>query len=417
VFTPRRRWPVLAALLLNACVLVAAPPKIAVFNFTDATDSTSLGQIVPDLIEICLLASPDEVVVLERRQIDDLLREHSLSLAQATEQQALQLGRILATDYLAFGSIREEGATLVISMRLVNSKTTEIKALDEVTGEIAQLNTVLPLLIGKVLAKLQNADEATAEQLAARHRPPAGMPIERFTAAMAAAEQLDFGNALAHLRTCLSLDPEYSESRSRFVPKELPEVPSISVSDMTGDKQPNEMVSLIKKLYRNVRYTGKPDKNRDPEFLSFGPDPKGFRVYNNYRRQHLLTLPPNPISKHVDMNEYLQYENFQYDHVSGKLYSIYINNFEVSTPPRFFVSAWDMADGKMVADWEGEGILGKYYSSRPGLGYFTSKSLELCIPMVSEKAHPIEGHNKEQKLILLAALNRLHYNYAMQQRI
>lgn len=163
-------WAAVSGLALLAADVVAASPTVAVFDFevgrTDAVElqvSTSDGtrenarlersvqtNLLTDKL-VAELVGSGEVSVIERSQLNRLMEETRLSESELTDpDHAVEMGRLLGADYMAFGSITlmepsvertrlpyDAGVKRTIAMdvgatiRLVNAETGEVEVAAE----------------------------------------------------------------------------------------------------------------------------------------------------------------------------------------------------------------------------------------------------------------------------------------------
>jgi hypothetical protein len=113
---PRRLASIAAAAALAACSSVSVAIKrgydfrsvkrVAVLGFGDAPGQPGSGAVAGAVFEKYLLKAGYDVI--ERRQIDELLKEQSFALSGAVDPATVkQLGRILGVDALVLGSVTE----------------------------------------------------------------------------------------------------------------------------------------------------------------------------------------------------------------------------------------------------------------------------------------------------------------------
>ena len=82
--------------------------------------------------QLTKLAS-SKYTIVERNKLDVILREQELALSDLVEpNQAIQVGKILATDYLVTGSVIPASESVVIFSRIINVETAVIESVAQV---------------------------------------------------------------------------------------------------------------------------------------------------------------------------------------------------------------------------------------------------------------------------------------------
>lgn len=109
-----------------------APPKtvVAILPFNNNSpgreDLDVLGTTLSDLIS-AEMAGHKEFKVVERLQIETLLKEQKLGLTGVIDATtAVQIGKIIGANVMAFGSYLVIGKKVLLTMRLVRVETGEI---------------------------------------------------------------------------------------------------------------------------------------------------------------------------------------------------------------------------------------------------------------------------------------------------
>ncbi len=101
------------------------PVKMAILSF-------EARGIAPDVAEITLssisnaLANFDYVTLVERKQIETILKEQQFQLSGLTEEEGVSVGRILKADLVLLGSVGKLGSSIVFSMRLISVETGKV---------------------------------------------------------------------------------------------------------------------------------------------------------------------------------------------------------------------------------------------------------------------------------------------------
>lgn len=105
------------------------------FKVLGTTQQPWLGESFAEHLLLALSQS-DKLSLIERSQIDQLLKEQGLSQsAFADEATAPQLGRLLGAQQMVLGSVQVQGEQLRVSLRLVDASTGQI-----VPGQTLQLS-------------------------------------------------------------------------------------------------------------------------------------------------------------------------------------------------------------------------------------------------------------------------------------
>ncbi|MDH4156294.1 MAG: hypothetical protein OEW00_03345 [candidate division Zixibacteria bacterium] len=117
------------------------PYIVAVLPFGSAEESGNLGQSVPRFLESKLVNSP-HVRIVERNKIDEVIKEIEFQRSGYTEQQAAQIGKILGAQYLITGSVDELGHDKIISVKLINTETSEILGIRAVHCKACSLEEI-----------------------------------------------------------------------------------------------------------------------------------------------------------------------------------------------------------------------------------------------------------------------------------
>jgi len=117
------------------------PYVIAVMPFEVAKIPMELEQSVPKMLETKLIASP-KVRLVERSRIDDVLKELEFQKSDYVEKQAAELGKILGAQYLITGNVSMLGHDLILSVKLINTETSEITGIREIHCEGCALEDI-----------------------------------------------------------------------------------------------------------------------------------------------------------------------------------------------------------------------------------------------------------------------------------
>lgn len=148
----------------------AAPPKtLAIFNFennsvTDSAQYAPLSKGIPAILITELSHAGPSLKLIERSKIASLLKETALTQSGGVDEStAIQAGKILGAEAIAFGSFIVLGPQVRIDTRIIGVETSEVVMAESITGDSKEFMT----LIGRLGAKI-------AGSLNARTRPPSG---------------------------------------------------------------------------------------------------------------------------------------------------------------------------------------------------------------------------------------------------
>ncbi len=123
------------------------PGNIAVsgFSFSDERKAELLSYLNESAATQLFKLSDMEYHIVERRKMDEVLREQELSLSDLVEpNRAIEVGKILAANYLLTGTVIEMSESMVIFSRIINVETAVIEAAAQV---IVPLNEQIQKLL------------------------------------------------------------------------------------------------------------------------------------------------------------------------------------------------------------------------------------------------------------------------------
>ena len=132
-----------------ATTFVAHDGSVAVLEFPDLEQRlTSVGKLVSQSLTTALVvAAPGHRVrVLERLQVDQMLKELNFQSATITDADVERVGRALGADALIFGTTAFLGGNLVLNVRMVEVRTRSIVAAARATVEMPSVPGSTPML-------------------------------------------------------------------------------------------------------------------------------------------------------------------------------------------------------------------------------------------------------------------------------
>ena len=101
-----------------------SPITLAVLPFDDREGDERMSRLVAELLST-QLANLDHLTLVERLRVDDILDEQQLQEDGITEEDGLELGRLLNADYVLVGSVGASGTTQTVSAGLLRVETGE----------------------------------------------------------------------------------------------------------------------------------------------------------------------------------------------------------------------------------------------------------------------------------------------------
>ncbi len=110
------------------------PVKLAILGF----DAKGVPAEVADVCVSSMtnaLANFDYITLVERRQIETVLKEQQFQLSGLTEDEGVSVGRILKADIILVGNVGKLGTSVVFSARLINVETGKVMKGREVICE------------------------------------------------------------------------------------------------------------------------------------------------------------------------------------------------------------------------------------------------------------------------------------------
>jgi len=105
--------------------------KIAVSDLDAFGVQESLAQSASDILRTELFRT-GYFHVMERKHMEKILKEQSFQLSGATEETIIELGRVMAVQLIAIGSMNRLGKQLVLNIRLVDVEEARLKAAETI---------------------------------------------------------------------------------------------------------------------------------------------------------------------------------------------------------------------------------------------------------------------------------------------
>lgn len=180
---------VLEAMGLKQAELRSAPhpdpgpsPTVAILALRNVGPTARLTPMETGFAEIlqAQLSMLDDVRLVERQKLYDILSEQELSAAQLTDpRQAIRIGRLLGAERLVYGSFLELGETFRIDVRIADTQTASVLTGEFAAGKTRDFSELLEELALKIAAGLSVEPPPDAAR-----RIRQGTPVRKIEAAL-----------------------------------------------------------------------------------------------------------------------------------------------------------------------------------------------------------------------------------------
>ncbi|MBP1656226.1 MAG: repeat-containing protein [Bacteroidetes bacterium] len=110
------------------------PVKMAILSFEGKGVPAEVADITLSSVSNAL-ANFDYITLVERKQIETILKEQQFQLSGLTEEEGVSVGKILKADVVLLGSVGKLGSSLVFSARLISVETGKVMKGREVICE------------------------------------------------------------------------------------------------------------------------------------------------------------------------------------------------------------------------------------------------------------------------------------------
>jgi TolB-like protein len=202
------------ALLLLSLPAMAAPPRVAVGDFTVTSDDPKLKYVGKGLAEMVAaeLAASKGVTLIDRDKREAALGELEFSLSgMASSESQVEAGKLLSADYLVFGEIIDMAGQVLVSCKAVKVETGEVAWSDKSLGKLSDYSKISRGLASSALKGLGSEKAATA---AAAAKPESKASeakkveaIVAFSGAVDALDKKDKEEAKRRIQTAKAIDP------------------------------------------------------------------------------------------------------------------------------------------------------------------------------------------------------------------
>jgi curli biogenesis system outer membrane secretion channel CsgG len=148
-------------------------PTVAVLDFSsfmmgDAGAAVNLGKAITAML-VTEFSQRDGIQVIERAQLNDMLREQDLVLSgRVDESSAIEIGKLLGAQYVLLGQASSIADNLRMDIRAVDVETSEIVAVLKMSDRTSELLSVVVALadqFGEQLDLVPPSERAELESI------------------------------------------------------------------------------------------------------------------------------------------------------------------------------------------------------------------------------------------------------------
>lgn len=163
-------------IVISSLPLFAGPKiRVAVLPISPAGLDSSIADQVTDQVQSVFRNYFTSYEIIERANIDKVLREQALELTGATEEGA-QIGKLLNADQVVTGRVGKMGKRYTISLNLVEVATGKVLRQSSPRSESCSLENLNDVLVTPAAKEVANPGVSTAENLIKafvnRNQPP-----------------------------------------------------------------------------------------------------------------------------------------------------------------------------------------------------------------------------------------------------
>jgi TolB-like protein len=101
------------------------PVKLAILSFEAKGGSAEVADVAMSSLSNAL-ANFDYITLVERRQIETILKEQQFQLSGLTEDEGVSVGKILKADVILLGNVGKLGSSVVLSAKLISVETGKV---------------------------------------------------------------------------------------------------------------------------------------------------------------------------------------------------------------------------------------------------------------------------------------------------
>lgn len=186
---------------------------LAIADFTNGS-VTDHAQVDPlrlgfPALMIDRMRGSTDLELVERVRLQWLLNEQNLGTSEDAGRQA---GRLLGADQVVFGTYIKNGASMLLTARVVDVETGRILLGERVEGRADEFNALVSCLSQKVA----QAVDARLPAQAVAEAPVSLDAMLAYARGLALEETEDYGAALQQYQLALQADPAYEPARLRM---------------------------------------------------------------------------------------------------------------------------------------------------------------------------------------------------------
>jgi curli biogenesis system outer membrane secretion channel CsgG len=190
-------------------------PTVAVLDFNsfmmgeDGGAAVNLGKAITAML-VTEFSSRPGIKVIERQQLNDMLREQDLALSgRVDESSAIQIGKLLGAQYVLLGQASSIVDNLRMDIRAVDVETSEVVAVLKKSDKTSELLSVVVALadeFGEQLHLTPPSDRPEVESI------PVAATIA-FSRAVDYEDKGDIEHAIEFYRRTLEIHPNHRDAQ------------------------------------------------------------------------------------------------------------------------------------------------------------------------------------------------------------
>lgn len=202
------------------------PARMAVADFKVSSDNNKLRYVGKGLAEMVAaeLAQSPGLLVIDRAKREELLGEMEFALSDAADStKTLQLGKLLAAQFLLCGEIIDMGEDVLLSCRLTEVETAAIVWTDKSLGELSDYDALSRRIAVSLLASRGLGPQAPPGPAAPTTAPKNAAETQRreraivaFSAAVDALDRNDVAEATRQVKVAAAADRRNRAVRALF---------------------------------------------------------------------------------------------------------------------------------------------------------------------------------------------------------
>lgn len=163
------------------------------------------------------LTANQNIRVVERTQIQQLLQEQNLGREGRIEPgTAARIGHTLGANYMVTGTFFDLRGAIKITLRLINTETSEIMKTSDVNGTMDNLYDMVPRLAHQVMvdANLPPLERRASEEFRNQNPAPPTQAVMAYSRAVLYADRGDTSHAVEQYNRALQVFPQYTQART-----------------------------------------------------------------------------------------------------------------------------------------------------------------------------------------------------------